>query len=85
MHSYSLPFGTYGLSIIVWLQFEGGLFDPQFGGLGGVGGWAHSVARPLVPISPPLTYVVYLVPFWSYFAGSKSVSALPPARPTRIQ
>ena len=40
-------------------------------------GWAHSVARPWVPITSSLTHMVYLVPFLSYLAGSKSVSARP--------
>ena len=42
--------------------------------------WAHSIARPLVPVSFPLTHMVFLLPFWSYLAGSKSVSVRPPAR-----
>ena len=37
--------------------------------------------RPWVPISSPLTQMVYLLPFTSYLAGSKSASARPPARP----
>ena len=43
-------------------------------------GWAHSVAHPWVPIISPLTHMVYLIPFFSHLAGSKSVSV----RPTRI-
>ena len=42
---------------------------PWFGGT-----WAHSVARPRVPISSLLTHMVDLLPFLSYLAGSKSVS-----------
>ena len=44
--------------------------------------WAHSVARPWAPISAPLTYVVYLLPFFSYLAGAKSLSARPSAHPS---
>ena len=41
--------------------------------------WAHSAARPLVPISSPLTlHMVYLLKFLSYLAGPKSVSARSP-------
>ena len=29
-------------------------------------GWAHSIARQLVPVSSPLTHTVYFLPFWSY-------------------
>ena len=38
-------------------------------------GWAHSIARPWVPICPLLTHMVYLLPFLSYLAGPKGVSA----------
>ena len=38
-------------------------------------GWAHSVARPCIPIGSPLIHMIYLLPFSSYLAGSKSVSA----------
>ena len=34
-----------------------------------------------VPISSPLTHMVYLVPFLSYLAGSKGISVRPPVRP----
>ena len=36
-------------------------------------------------ISSPLTHMVYRLPFLSYLAGSKSVSAHQPARPTRTR
>ena len=39
---------------------------------------AHSVAPAWIPISSPLTQMVYLLPFLSYLAGSKSVSVRPP-------
>ena len=53
-----------------------GVLTPGLGVRGTWGsGWAHSIARPWVPISAPLTHRVYLVPFVSYLAGSKSVSA----------
>ena len=35
-----------------------------------------------VPISSPLTHMVYLLPFYSYLAGSRSVSASPPVHDT---
>ena len=60
------------------------LFQPpvwRIRGERGGWGWAHSVAHPWVPISSPLTHTVYLLPFLSYLAGSKSVSARPPVRP----
>ena len=44
-------------------------------------GWAHSVARPWVHISSPLTHMVYLLTFFSYLTGSKSVSGHPSVRP----
>ena len=58
---------------------KGELFDPRFGELGGVGsrGLAHSIARLCVPISSPLTHMVYILPFLSYLAGSKSGSVRP--------
>ena len=40
-------------------------------------GCAHSIARPCVPISFTLTHMVYLLPYLSYLAGSKGVSARP--------
>ena len=43
--------------------------------------WAYSIARPWVPISSRLTRMVYLLPFSSYLAGTKSVSVRPSARP----
>ena len=50
-----------------WLKFERGPFDSRFGGGGLEGRWgrrlAHSIARPWVPISNPLTQMVYLLPF----------------------
>ena len=36
-------------------------------------------------LAPPLTHMVYRLPFSSYFAGSKSVSARPSVRPPRIR
>ena len=41
-----------------------------------------SIAHPLVPISSPLTHMVYIIQFVSYLAGSKSVSARPIATMT---
>ena len=54
-------------------------FLEGYGGHGGRG-WAHSIARTWVPVSSPLTHMVYLLPFLilSYLAGSKSVSACCP-------
>ena len=49
---------------------------PPFG-VRGSWGWAHSIARPQVPTSSPLTHIVYLLLFSSYLAGSKNVSAHP--------
>ena len=40
-------------------------------------GWTHSIARPWVPISFPLTHIFYLLPFLSYLAGFKIVSTRP--------
>ena len=58
------------------LQFQRGTFRPP--GLGAWGrGWAHSIAHLWVPISSPLTHMVYLLPFLSYLAGSKRVAARP--------
>ena len=34
-------------------------------------------SQPMVPISSPLTHVVHILPFLSYLAGSRSVSARP--------
>ena len=45
----------------------------EFGGTWGRG-WAHSIARPWIAISSPLTHGLSLIVF-SYLAGSKSVSA----------
>ena len=42
-----------------------------------VGGWAYLIACPWVPTSSPLTHKVYLLPFLSYLADSKSISARP--------
>ena len=50
--------------------------NPSFG-VRGSRGWAHSIARPRVPTSSPLTHMVYHSPFLSYLAGSKSVSPRP--------
>ena len=50
------------------------------------GGLAHSIARPRVPISSPLTHMIYLSPFLSYLVGSKAFPlARPSARPTWIR
>ena len=43
-------------------------------------GWAHLIAHIWVPISS--THMIYLLPVSSFLAGSKSVSAHPPARPS---
>ena len=43
--------------------------------------WAHSIVRPWVPISSPLTHLVYLLPILSYLAGFKSVCTCPSVRP----
>ena len=58
---------------------KGDFSTPKFGGLWGHGGQGrvHSIARPWVPIGSPLPHMVYLLPFTSYLAGSKSVSVLP--------
>ena len=55
------------LSLTVWLQFDGELFDPLFGGFVGCRG-------PRVHISSPLSHLVYLLLFFNYFVVSKSVS-----------
>ena len=40
--------------------------------------WAHSITRPRVPISSPITtYGLSRTVFFGYLAGSKSVSARP--------
>ena len=64
--------------LILWSP----ICEPSFSDTWGPG-WAHSRARPYVifPVSSLLTHTVYLVPFLSYLAGSKSLSGLPPARP----
>ena len=61
---------------------KGGLFDPRVGGLGDVGGRgsANSMARPCVPISSPLTDVVYLLSFELFSWYQKRFR--PPARPS---
>ena len=58
---------------------KGDFSTPRFGGLGDAGGrgWAHSIAHPLLPISFPLTHMVYLLPLFSYLAGFKGVSVRP--------
>ena len=55
------------------------LTSPRFGGLWDVGGRgrAHSMAHPWVLISFTSTHAVYLLPFLSYLAGPKGVSAHP--------
>ena len=62
------------LKLVVW-NFKGGLLTSGFGCLGvhGGRGLALSIALPWVPISSKLT--VYLLPFLSYLADSKSVFA----------
>ena len=64
-------FGIFINLLPVGLEFEKGTFDPIFGWLGGTCGgreWANLIARPWVPISSPLTCMVYLLPFMSYSA-----------------
>ena len=46
-------------------------------GVRGSRGWAHSITRPWVSISSPLTNMVHLLLFWSYLVGCKNVSARP--------
>ena len=79
MYSCYLPIDTYGLSLIVFCNFKGGLFDPRFGELCGCGrrGCAHSMARPWVPNSSPLTHKVYLLTVFELFSWLKSVSVRP--------
>ena len=63
-------------------DFKGGLFDPRFGWLGGRGGGDGRIRQLARDFQLDLhRHMVYLLPFLSYFAGSKSVSAHPPARP----
>ena len=50
--------------------------------VGGNTGISHSIAGPWVSISSPLAHVVYFLPFCSYLAGSKSVSARPSIHPS---
>ena len=57
------------------------IYDLSVFGMWG-SGWAHSVSRPCIPISSPLTHMVYLLPFSSYLAGSKSFPARPSVRPS---
>ena len=40
------------------------------------------VIRPCIPISSPVTHMAHILPFLSYLAGSKSVSARLPPRPS---
>ena len=56
---------------------KGEFRHPVFGVRGDVGGWAYLTVRPWVPISSQLKHMIYLAPFWSYLAGSKSVSTRP--------
>ena len=49
----------------------------------GVRAWAHSIARSWIPMSSQL--IVYLLPFLSYLAGSKSISTRLSTRPTWIR
>ena len=57
--------------LIGWnLKCVGLLFGPRFGRLWESGGWGW------VPISFPLTHMVYLIPFWELFC-SKSVYTRP--------
>ena len=69
---------------IGWLKFESGTYRRTIwvraGGRGGRG-LAHSITHRWVLSSSPLTHVVYLLPFLSYLADSKSISTSPPIRP----
>ena len=65
---------------IGWLKFERGTFWPLVMGVKWNvegRGWDKSIAHPWVPISSRVTHMVYLLPFLSYLAGSKSSSAHP--------
>ena len=44
-------------------------------------GWAYSIARPWVSIIDPDRHIAYLLPFLSYLAGSRNVSARQPVGP----
>ena len=57
---------------------------PRFGAQEG-SGQAHSTARPWVHIGYHFTHKVHLLPFLSYLADPKSVSARLPARLTQIR
>ena len=52
---------------------------PRFG-VRGSRGWAHSIGRPWVPTSSPLTCMVYLLPVLSYVI-LRAAKAFPPAHP----
>ena len=65
------------LQPVGWNLKEGLFSTSQFGAPRGGWGWAYSKTRAWVLISSPLTHIVYLSPFLSYLAGSKSVSAHP--------
>ena len=69
------------LQLVGW-NLKGGLFDRRFGVTGTCGrGWANSIAHSWVPISSPLTHMVYLLPVFELVSCSISASA----RPTRIR
>ena len=59
------------------LNLWSSIYDPSVWGTWG-SGWTHSEARLWVPISSPLTHMVYLFPFSSCLTGSKSASVRPP-------
>ena len=56
-------------------NFEGGFSTPGLG-LGGCGGrgWAHSIARPWIPIISLLTHMVYLLPFFKFFFAADAIA-----------
>ena len=56
------------------------IYGPSVRVRGGIG-MSSLVARPSIAISSILTHMVYLLPFISYLAGTKSVSVRPPVRP----
>ena len=59
------------------LNLRSPIYNPSVWGYVWGRGWARSTDHPWVPISSLLTHMVYLFPFLSYLASSKSVSAHP--------
>ena len=79
----NVPYSHFGRSPVVWLKLNRKLFDPPVLEVKGV--WGSRMGQFVSPpagsyLLPVDTYMVYLCPFFSYLAGSKSIGLCPPAR-----